>query len=172
MKVRKDVYEPSSSKLLPLHTHTHTSFVCICPTPTMCQALFWILGNQWRTRQAKAPSIMVLILAGSEGCEQTFNMLGIDKNSKEKQNGAGGRELEWATLGTGIKKALQGGDLGRERGGTVAEVLSRSMFILSMKKQGSCGSDQRGSGAAKTKCRLQGLGWDLGFLRMGQLKMV
>ena len=25
----------------------------------MCQALFWILGNQWRTRQAKAPLFMV-----------------------------------------------------------------------------------------------------------------
>lgn len=60
--MRKDVYESKFSRDTSTYTHIHISFVLIsfiCSMLPMCQALFWILGNQWRTRQAKAPSFMV-----------------------------------------------------------------------------------------------------------------
>ena len=77
---------------IPLHTHTHTHthkhthFICpyfTCSMLPMCQALFWILGNQWRTRQAKAPSF-TLHYNWKPGIGQTLSQVVIRTPEKNK----------------------------------------------------------------------------------------
>lgn len=92
MKLRKDIYAPTPSKgtaSMRTHTRAHTHFICpyFMHLFDTTYVPYFVLdsGEPVEDKTGQSPILHGAHSSWESGMEQTFNMSGSDKNSKEKQ---------------------------------------------------------------------------------------